>query len=361
MKRSILFALLIVLGLTSCNKDKTFKVNVSLANTDENTMIYLKKIVDDKAVTVDSALFKNEVATLTAPVDDPQMLYTIRIKGMRGSMVFFPENKDVTVVGDVNNPTDVEILGGEAQNKYNEYNKGYNEFNKQIMGLYGQMDEAYKNNDSILMESLNEQGTEIMKQQSEFVDNYIKSNKDHFVGHYILDEQKQDYDVEELKKLVSEFPNESLYTKDLQRYIEKMDLVSVGKPFVDFTLKTNEGQEVNLANYTKDSKLTLVDFWASWCGPCRAENPFVLAAYEKYHDKGFNVLGVSIDQDANAWQKAVQDDKLPWTHVRDIDGKVSEQYLVYYIPSNLLIDENGIIIEKNLRGEKLEEALSSRL
>ena len=87
----------------------------------------------------------------------------------------------------------------------------------------------------------------------------------------------------------------------------------------------------------------------------------MVTAYEKYHEQGFNVLGVSLDQDVNAWQKAVVDDKLPWTQVRDTDGKVSELYLIYYIPSNLLIDENGTIVEKNLRGEKLEEALRSRL
>ena len=116
-----------------------------------------------------------------------------------------------------------------------------------------------------------------------------------------------------------------------------------------------------LSEYVKGAKLTLVDFWASWCGPCRGENPHVVAAYNQYHDKGFNVLGVSLDQDVNAWLKAVADDQLTWTQVRDAENKVSELYLIYYIPSNLLIDENGIIIEKNLRGEQLEAALSSRL
>lgn len=352
--------LIIVFGLSSCNKN-TFKVNVSLENTDENTMIILSKVVDNTIVVVDSSFFKNEIATLTATKDDPQRLYTIRIKGKRGTMVFFPENNDVTVVGDIDNPTMVEILGGEAQTKYNDYNKGYNEFSKQIRDLYGKMDEANRNHDTVMMESISNEGNEIMKKQADYVDAFIKNNKDHFVGHYVLDEKKQDYSIDQLKEMVAEFPNESLYTKDLNEYIEKMEKVSIGQPFVDFTLKTVDEQEITLSNYCKGKKLTLVDFWASWCGPCRAENPVVVAAYEKYHDKGFEVLGVSVDKDADAWQKAVNEDKLPWTHVRDIDGKISEQYLVYYIPSNLLIDENGIIIEKNLRGEQLEQALSSRL
>ena len=360
MKRNLLFLLFIVFVLSSCNKN-TFNVNVSLENTDENTMIILGKVVDNTIVTVDSSFFKNEIATLTATKDDPQRLYTIRIKGRRGTMVFFPENNDITVVGDIDNPTMVEILGGEAQNKYNEYNKGYNEFSRQIVNLYGKMDEAKRAKDTALMESIDKEGNEIMKKQADYVDDFIKNNKDHFIGHYVLDEKKQDYSIEQLKAMVADFPNESLYTKDLDEYIEKMDIVSVGKPFVDFTLKTIDEREVALSEICKGNKLTLVDFWASWCIPCRSENPIVLAAYKKYHDRGFDVLGVSIDQNADNWQKAVKDDQLPWAHVRDIDGKISELYLVYYIPSNLLIDENGIIIEKDLRGEQLEQALSSRL
>ena len=353
-------AFLIVLSLASCTKN-TFNVNVSLKNADDNTVIILRKVVDDQTVSIDSVNFKNETAILTAPKDDPQRLYTIKIKGMRGSMAFFPENKDVTVVGDINNPKDVEIMGGEAQAKYNDYNHGLNSFNLQIMDLYNKFDEATANDDTTLMKNISAQGDEIMKKQDEFIDNFIQQNKDHFIGHYILDEKKQNYSIDELKELVAGFPVESLYTKDLRKYIEKMDKVSVGKPYIDFTLQTNEAQDVTLSEYCKGNKLTLVDFWASWCGPCRGENPFVVAAYEKYHEQGFNVLGVSLDQDVAAWQKAITDDKLPWTHVRDIDGKVSEQYLIYYIPSNLLIDENGIIVEKNLRGEQLEEALRSRL
>lgn len=360
MKRNIVLVLLIALGLASCTKN-SFNVNVSLQNADDNTMIYLRKIVDNKTEVIDSAYFKNETATLKAPFDDSQMLYSIKIKDMRGSMTFFPENQDVTVVGDIKNTKAVEILGGEAQNLYNIYNKKLNEYNLQLMDLYTQMDEAYSNNDSILMEQLNQQGSEIMEQQTDYTGQFIEEHKDHFIGHYILDENKQDYPLESLKEIVAGFTTESLYTKDLNDYIAKMENVSVGKPFIDFTLKTVDDQEVTLSEYIKGNKLTLVDFWASWCGPCRQENPIVLAAYNTYHEKGFNVLGVSLDQNVDDWQKAVADDQLPWTHVNDIGAKVSELYLVYYIPSNLLIDENGIIVEKNLRGEDLEKALASRL
>ena len=109
------------------------------------------------------------------------------------------------------------------------------------------------------------------------------------------------------------------------------------------------------------NKLTLVDFWASWCGPCRRENPVVKAAYEQFHELGFDVVGISVDQDEAAWLKAVEDDELPWNHVRDTENKVSEDYLIYYIPSNFLFDQNGIMVAKGLRGDDLAAKLAELL
>lgn len=361
MKRNLLIALCIVMGLASCGKKDSFNVNINLKNANDNTLIYLRKIVDNKTVVVDSATFQKELATLTAPKDDEQLLYSIKVKGLRGSMEFFPENQDITVVGDLENATDVEILGGAAQTLYNQYNEGLRSFNEQMRGLYSEMEAAYNAGDTAKMEDLNNQGNAIMEQQRNYTKNFIRDHGDHFLGHYILASIKQDYTLDELREAMGDLKNESVYTKDLNDYVAKQERIAVGQPCIDFTLQTAEGTDVVLSEYIKGSKLTLVDFWASWCGPCRGENPHVVAAYEKYHDKGFNVLGVSVDQDVQAWQRAVNDDKLTWTQVRDAQNGASEAYLVYYIPSNFLIDENGIIVDKNLRGEKLEEALASRL
>ena len=135
----------------------------------------------------------------------------------------------------------------------------------------------------------------------------------------------------------------------------------MGQPFIDFTLQTKEGQDVVLSEVIAKNKLTLVDFWASWCGPCRKENPVVKAAYEQYHELGFDVVGVSVDDDENAWLEAVAADQLPWTQVRDSEDKVSENYMIYYIPSNFLFDQNGAMVAKGLRGEDLAAKLGEIL
>lgn len=361
MKKQLLFLFALALGLSACNQQgKSFKVNVSLKGGNDQT-VYLQKFVDNAPIIIDSAVIANETATLTAEKDNPQILYALKIKGKRGSMPFFADNKDVAFVGDMNNPQDVEIMASETQAELDAYNDQLDAFDTQIRELYAVMSEAFSNNDSIMMDSLNKVGTALMEQQDGFRDEYIKAHPDSFVTHYILDGVKQDYPLDQLKELVGMFNTESIYKEDLNDYIAKQERLEVGQPFIDFTLQTKDGENVTLAEMIAQNKLTLVDFWASWCGPCRHENPVVKAAYEQYHELGFDVIGVSVDQDEAAWLQAVEEDQLPWTQVRDSENKASESYMIYYIPSNFLYDQNGTMVAKGLRGEDLAEKLSELL
>ena len=360
MKRNLLFLIAVAFIMTACNQNKNFNVNVSLANGNDKT-IYLQKYVDNVPVTIDSAVIAEEKAVLTAPIDNPQILYALKIKGQRGSMPFFADNKDVAFVGDLNNPQAVEIMGSETQAELDAYNDQLDEINMQIRDLYAVMQQAFSDNDSIKMDSLNKVGTALMEQQDNFRDEYIKAHPESFVTHYILDGVKQDYPLDQLKDLMAGFTTESIYRDHLNDYVAKQERLEVGQPFIDFTLQTKDGEDVTLSEKIAQNKLTLVDFWASWCGPCRHENPVVKAAYEKYHELGFDVVGVSVDQDEAAWLKAVEEDELPWMQVRDSEDKVSEDYMIYYIPSNFLFDQNGTMIAKGLRGEDLEAKLAEIL
>ena len=361
MKKNVLFLFALALGLSACNeKAKDFKVNVSLTNGNEKT-VYLQKYVDNSPVVIDSAVITNDQAVLTAPIDNPQILYALKVKGMRGSMPFFSDNKDVAFVGDINNPKAVEIMASETQAELDAYNDQLNSFDAQIKELYAVMQQAFSDNDSITMDSLNKVGTALMEQQDSFRDDYIKAHPESFVTHYILDGVKQDYPIDQLKEMVGTFTTESIYRDHLNDYIAKQERLEVGQPFIDFSLQTKDGENVTLSERIGQNKLTLVDFWASWCGPCRHENPVVKAAYEQFHELGFDVVGISVDQDEEAWLKAVEDDQLPWTQVRDSENKASESYMIYYIPSNFLFDQNGTMVAKGLRGEDLAAKLDELL
>lgn len=138
--------------------------------------------------------------------------------------------------------------------------------------------------------------------------------------------------------------------------------LNIGDVAPNFTLNTPEGKPISL--YALRGKILLIDFWAAWCRPCRVENPKVVAAYEKFKEKGFDVLGVSLDQNKEDWLNAIQKDKLTWTQVSDLkfwDSPIAALYQVNAIPMNFLLDKDGKIIAKNLRGEALEEKLKQVL
>ncbi|MFT4022241.1 MAG: TlpA disulfide reductase family protein [Flavihumibacter sp.] len=149
------------------------------------------------------------------------------------------------------------------------------------------------------------------------------------------------------------------YGKKLYGALELVRKLDIGQPAIDFTLPDTEGKPVSLASFK--GNYTLVDFWASWCGPCRAENPFVVSTYGKYKNKGFRILGVSLDNSKENWLKAIKKDKLTWAHVADLKGWESAAAAVYGIrgiPDNFLLDKDGKIVAKGLRGEALAQKLA---
>lgn len=358
MKKHLFLLLAVALGFAACQpKSDGFKVQLDLKNGN-GIMVYLQKHVDDKTVTVDSAIIADEMAVLNAPSDNPQRFYELRMDGMRGAILFFPDNKDITIMADLQNPMAFQILGSETQTQFNEYQDQMKVFNNEIQSL---MEILYANpDDENLLDSISQIGQQLMREQEDFTTNYINEHADSFLAHYLLNETKQDYDIAQLKEMVANITTSSIYLDKITAYISEMERLEIGKPFIDFTLATAEGENITLSEVIKSNKITMIDFWASWCGPCRQENPVVKAAYEKYHDMGLEVLAISVDRDAAAWMKAVEQDELPYLQVRDTED-VAGRYLVHYIPSNFLFDAEGCIIAKGLRGEELNEKLAELL
>lgn len=162
------------------------------------------------------------------------------------------------------------------------------------------------------------------------------------------------------------FQKHTLVSKVVGEYFANMQkaqsAIKEGEAAPDFTLPDQNGNMISLSSFK--GKYVLVDFWASWCGPCRMENPNVVAAYQKYKNKNFTILGVSLDKAKEPWLKAIQDDQLTWTHVSDLkfwESAVVPLYSIDGIPYNVLIDPTGKIVAQNLRGGALEAMLAEVL
>ena len=155
---------------------------------------------------------------------------------------------------------------------------------------------------------------------------------------------------------------ESKYTKELETRVASVKPLDIGSMAPDISLTSPDGKVVKLSSLK--GKVVLIDFWASWCGPCRAENPAVVGIYNKYKSKGFEIFGVSLDTDPAKWKAAIAKDNLTWFHVSDLQGwssSAAQLYKVNSIPFTVLLDKDGRILEKGLRSHQLEVKLAELL
>ncbi|MGV3502062.1 MAG: redoxin domain-containing protein [Adhaeribacter sp.] len=213
---------------------------------------------------------------------------------------------------------------------------------------------------------LQEKFMDLQADNTKQVKRIIRSNANSFVATFAtasLVNPEEDFAfADSMAAIFEKSKPESPYTKALLTRLNALRSTAVGTAAPDISLPSPEGKEVSLSSLK--GKYVLVDFWASWCGPCRQENPNVVRMYNKYKDKGFEIFGVSLDENRDKWLKAIAMDKLTWPHVSDLKGwnsAAAQLYNVQAIPQTLLLDKEGKIIAKNLRGKALEDKLASLL
>ncbi|MGB4775414.1 MAG: TlpA disulfide reductase family protein, partial [Daejeonella sp.] len=261
-----------------------------------------------------------------------------------------------------------QVKGSDASEKIREFNKIGNDYGK----LYHQIDEEYTalittnpaSKDSIY-DSFMPKFEKNMEDYSNAALKFSENNKDNLAGFYAIGTIDQVKYEKPLIKYAEEIKNKYPKVKSVQAFVKRMEEVkptSVGQLAPQFELPGTDGKMIKLSDFK--GKYVLLDFWASWCGPCRKENPNVVKLYNRFKDKGFTVFGVSLDDNKSAWLEAIKADQLSWTHVSELkrwNGKVSAQYKVEGIPASFILDPTGKIIGKNLSGKKLEKFLATHL
>ena len=222
-----------------------------------------------------------------------------------------------------------------------------------------------KEKDTTIKKQLKEKLLDARNAEKELDMQGIKANPNSLISAYILSVYTSTWGKEKSNEL---FENLSLemkntyYGKTIKDFLMLNKEIKIGGKFADFEQANTTGKKIRLSNIK--AKYILLEFWGSWCGPCREENPNLIKTYYTYKSKGFEILGVAADDNKAQWLKAIKDDNLPWENVSDLKGDKNEAALIYGIsgyPTNFLIDEKGIIIAKNLRGDALNKKLEELL
>lgn len=365
MKTRLLTLIIATIALVSCNKP-TFNVNVELQNA-EGKMVYLKKMLNKEFVTIDSVMMQDN-NTINFVVENGSIAdyYSISVENVRYPINFFSENKDMFITGDIKDNNSISVTGSKAQELIKEYNNEIKKFYNQLKEIGKQYREVAQSGNQAELERIENEYDQVEKSQNNYISLFLTKNSNNFIAPYILYNNRYNYELNELEDYVNNFniKVESEYSKLLNEYIAVLQRVDIGQSYVDFAQETPEGDMMSISELVGKSKLLLIDFWASWCGPCRAENPNVVEVYNEYHEKGFDIIGVSLDMEKDKWIQAIEKDGLIWHNISDLkywNNEGAKLYGISSIPSNVLIDQNGIIIAKNLRGEDLRNKVEEIL
>ena len=275
---------------------------------------------------------------------------------------FFAEPGHETVTGLADSSETFKVTGSKTQDESVAYENSLKDLNDQEEPLYKKYGKVSKEEQVELERKLAQINDRIHERGAAYIAAHPSS---YYSIHLVSSRASYGTDYAVVKQLYDKLDERAKRTiagKALAARLDVLKRSAIGSQMMNFTQADTLGSTVPFTAFK--GKYVLVDFWASWCGPCRAENPNVLKAYNAYKDKGFTVVGISLDEKGDKWKKAIRDDNMPWAELSDLKGwknEVSDYFGIQGIPSNLLVDPSGKIVARDLRGEALDQKLNELL
>lgn len=364
--KKLLLALLLSPSMLFAQDKFSLKGQIDPKNN--NKKIYLVHL-EDSGEKIDSAIIKNGQFQLNIPLDKASIAIllldhsgnALKSQNPKDIYRFFiePGQASLQAKDSIANST---VKGLKIFEENTHIEKATKEVNVKLEALnkeFASLSESKKADQNVLL-SFQKRYVSLMEERQTILKKFVSENPKSFISLYYLNSElaSDEMNVPEIEQLYNALSDElkaNIFGKMVKQRLDQGKITGIGVIASDFEEKTPEGISIKLSSFK--GQYVLVDFWASWCMPCRQENPHLVEAYEKYKEKGFTILGVSIDQSADAWKQAIKTDGLLWAQLLDTTQKIAATYGIDAIPKNYLLDKNGKIIAKNLRGPALEEKL----
>ena len=360
------------LSIMSCKKEG-YEISGIAKGVENGKKVFLETQNETGPATLDTAVVESEKFKFDGKLKEGVELAFVRIETLNGSVPMILENGDISVEFNKDTIQNSKIGGTKNNDKFQSYNN-------ESQVIYKKMMKFQEANQQKMMAAQQAQDTAtvsvLMKDFNKFQDDmnvqskaFINKNPDAFISALLLENflMRNYLTPEEVKAYYEKLDKSIVDTKsgkNIKKMLDAMTSVNVGSIAPDFSAPSPDGKMISL----KESmgKVTLIDFWASWCGPCRKENPNVVAMYNELHEKGLNIIGVSLDKegDSQKWKDAIAKDGLTWNHISNLKHwkePIAEQYNVKSIPATFLLDASGKIVAKDLRGEELKAKVKELL
>ena len=366
-----IFALILTISLVSCNTDtNTYKLKGAAYGFEDGSKVYVHKLLENNQTEViDTLLVKKEKFSGAYLKNDESVIHFLKVDDLKNTLLYFPENTDLEVSLFKDSIQSSYVVGSAQNQAYKEFNDQIRAYNKIKSDNSQKFKQARLEQDGMLVTEIQKENRALIEEEKNYKRQFIIDNNNSIFSVLLLGEMvsRKEVNATEASSIVKNLSPKiaaSNNTKSLVTLINSMRKADVGGKAPDFTAPTPEGDMLSLNEVL--GKYTIIDFWASWCKPCRRENPNVVKVYNKYHDKGLNIISVSLVKDGQRerWLKAISDDNLTWSHVTNLkfwSDPIAKLYNVRSIPATFLLDENGVIIDKNLRGVALENKIASLL